>query len=113
MLIFLTQPPSSWSSSKPFCTSLQQGRAGFQWELPWWSDDRPHRLSPVLGTFSYFGWKPVLFLSCPTRLTRDVSFVTELPVLGLGLQKPECVLPLPEGCYLEKGILGTCAHAGS
>lgn len=95
MLIFLTQPPSSWSSSQPFCTGTQQGES-FQGVLPWWPDDRPHGHSPVLGTFSYFGWKPVLFLSCPTRLTRDVSFVTELPVLGLRLQKPECA-PLARG----------------
>lgn len=29
MLIFLTQPPSSWSSSKPFCNSLQLGELAF------------------------------------------------------------------------------------
>lgn len=70
---------SSWSSSQPVCTS-SKGRADFRRVLPWWSDDRPHRHSPVLGTFSYFGWKPVL-LSCPTRQARDVL---SLNCLSLG-----------------------------
>lgn len=102
MLTFLTPAAQLLvvlSLSVPACS---KGRADSQWVFPWWSDHRPHRHSPVLGTFSYLGWKPVLFLSCPTRLTRDVSFVIELPVLGLGLQKPDVCCPFQRTATLRR-----------